>query len=274
MKGRITCPKCEHKFVLDLEKDKEKYSVKCPNCNHNFNVKIKCKDENKEECDWQEHGEPRKTVLSSIKPRTNKPIIATIILVVIFSIGISTAAFSEAFIESTFDIISFGGGTGTVEIKLSNQNNQSIENATIILDGMIINKSSNGIYNKNNVELGIQDITIQKEGYNKIKTEIIIIPFIKSESKFILQNNTGAVKKTEFDSFGCSLILGIFSLFSLFAIITCIKREHLDVAIASCLLGAFSFGFFFIGTILSIIAFIFIWKSRDEFKNGEKGKIF
>ena len=274
LKGNITCPKCNHKYQLELDKGQEKYSVQCPKCNHKFNLKIKCKDTKIEECVWQEHGEPRKTVLSSLKPKSNKPNIAAVILVIVFAIGISTAVFSELFISSTLDAISYGGVTGSVEFEIIDFENNSIENATIYLNKKLISENSKGVYEENNIDLGIQKITISKEGYKTKTTEIIVIPFFESKSTYILEKGIGISKKEEFDSFGCSLILGIFSIFSLFAIISCTKREHLDVAIAGTLLSAFSFGFFFIGLFLSIIAFIFIWKSRDEFKNGDKGRIF
>ena len=69
-------------------------------------------------------------------------------------------------------------------------------------------------------------------------------------------------------------MFGIFSIFALMGAITCFKRQHLDVASVGSLIGIFSFGFFFIGSILSIIAFVLIMKSREEFENGKKGKIF
>ena len=61
---------------------------------------------------------------------------------------------------------------------------------------------------------------------------------------------------------------------ALFAAIVCLRRIHFDVAFVGSFLGIFSFGFFLIGSILSIIALVIIWFSKEEFKNGKKGKIF
>jgi hypothetical protein len=80
--------------------------------------------------------------------------------------------------------------------------------------------------------------------------------------------------KVEFDSSGCTFILAIFSIFALVGVVACLKRRNLDAAIVGSLIGIFSFGFFFIGSIISIIACILIWKSKEEFENGNKGKIF
>ncbi len=274
MKGKVTCPSCKHTFLIELPKGEEKQIVSCPKCDQNFNIKFKKADSDIEICTWEEHGEPRKTVLSSIKPKSKQPIIAAILLVCVFSIGITTSAFSEVFIETTLDVASVAGGTGEVDFKIINSFNETIGNVTVKINGEIVDQNDKGIYIKKKVELGIQSVEISKTGFETKKTEVLVIPFIVTDTTFTLDNNSGNVEETEFNSFGCSLILAIFSVFAIFSVITCIKREHFDVAIAGSILAIFSFGFFFIGSILSIIAFVFIYKSRDEFKNGDKGKIF
>ena len=271
MKGKATCPECKHKFIVNLDSSGKKKLIVCPNCDHKFNVKFK---DDSIECSWEEHGEPRKTVLSSIRPKTNKPLIAIILLICVFSIGITTAAFSEVFVETTMDVASVMGSSGNVEFKLLNYNNNSVSNATVIVNDVVVPQESDGVYKKGDIELGIQEVEISKEGFNTKKIEILVLPFITSESTFRLNNETESVEKTEFNSFGCSIILVIFSVFALLSVIACIKREYFDIAVAGSAIAIFSFGFFFIGSILSIIALIFILKSRDEFKNGNKGKIF
>ena len=80
--------------------------------------------------------------------------------------------------------------------------------------------------------------------------------------------------KTYFNNTGCTFILAIFSIFALVGTVACLKRKYIDVAIAGSLFGIFSFGFFFLGSIFSIIAFAIVMKSKEEFENGKKGKIF
>jgi hypothetical protein len=53
-----------------------------------------------------------------------------------------------------------------------------------------------------------------------------------------------------------------------------LKRKHFDVAVAGSIISIFSFGFFLIGAIISIIAFIIIMKCKEEFDDGKKGKTF
>lgn len=104
MKGKIICPECNNEFILELSEDKKIHNVTCTICKYKFSVKAKC---DSKELIWEEYGEPRKTVMSCIKPRSNRPLIAVILLVCIFSIGISTAVFSDIFIESTSYVTSF-----------------------------------------------------------------------------------------------------------------------------------------------------------------------
>jgi len=85
-------------------------------------------------------------------------------------------------------------------------------------------------------------------------------------------NSIGDMEK--YDTSFCSIILVIFSIFPIIGAIVCLKRQHFDVAMAGSLLGILSFGFFLIGSIISIVAFVIIMKSRDEFENGKKGKTF
>jgi len=272
MKGRTSCPKCNHEFVLDIPDKCEKHDVVCPKCGNKFIIQPSSSSE--DGCSWEEHGEPRKTILSKIKPKTNKPMMATILLILVFSIGITTSAFSEAFIETSLDIASGVGLEGTVEIKIIDQNNESINNATISINGMSNTTDNKGFYSFKNVELGIQTLVVEADGYETHSKELLVTPFFKSENEIQLNEEEVSNKIESYDSTGCSLIIAIFSIFAILGAIVCFKRQHFDVAIAGTILGIFSFGFFLIGSIISIAALIIIWYSKDEFENGKKGKIF
>jgi len=276
MKGRTSCPKCKHDFEVEVTDDKEQHEVVCPKCENKFKIDTKNKECGPdEECSWEEHGEPRKTVLSSIKPKTNKPMMATILLIVVFSIGISTAALSEAFIESSLDIASAAGMDGTVVLTINDQNNKSIDDATIRINNELTKfTGENGIYIANNVELGIQVFEVCTEEFNNQSFELLVTPFFNSESNIVLENSTATAELKEFDTAICSMVLIIFSIFPILAAVVCFKRQHFDIALVGSILGIFSFGFFLTGSIISFVALYIIWKSRDEFENGKKGKTF
>jgi len=92
MKGKTRCPQCNYEFVMDIPDNSEMHKIVCPKCSNSFVIKKSCKEEKEnEECGWEEHGEPRKTILSSLKKRTNKPIIASFLLLAVGILGIFTA---------------------------------------------------------------------------------------------------------------------------------------------------------------------------------------
>ena len=239
-----------------------------------FTIKIKrCKGKSEEECSWEEHGEPRKTILSSIKPLTSKPVMAAILLAAVFALGVTTAAFSETFVETSLEVLSNTGVTGTVEFFVIDQANETLENVEIIIDGIPDTTNESGIYIFENVTLGIQNVEISLSEYKTQIHEILVLPFVVSCNKVTMEEGTGE-DHTAFDVLGCSIILAIFSVFALLGSVSCLRRRNLDVAIAGSAIGIFVFGFFMIGSLLSIIALIMIIMSREEFENGKKGKVF
>ncbi len=274
MKGKTVCPNCKENFVIDLPKDEEKHKVSCPNCRYEFNVRPSCNKEG-DDCSWEEYGEPRKTILSAIKPETRKPFIAVILLLIVFSVGITTAVFSEVFIESSLDLASDMGFTGDVKLVITDEENNSLDQIDVYINGNKIEHQSNGTYYEKELEPGVQTIQLESSsGFKNQEMELLIPPFITTEKEIVMQEGPGDAKKVYFDTLGCSVIILIFSVFALLSMISCMKHQHFDLAVAGSFIAIFSFGFFFIGSILSIIAFILIILSRDEFENGETGKLF
>lgn len=275
MKGRTTCPKCKKEFVLDVPDTTEEHEVVCPECGNKFAIKAKNSDpESDDDFYWEEHGEPRKTILSSIKTKTNKPMIAAILLSCVFALGITSAAFSETFIESSMNIASGVGITGSVEIIVNNETNVSLADINITIDDVSGTTNESGLFFVENVGLGIKTLTLSGQGYKTQTREILVTPLFKSENTIMMTAGDGEETKTYFDTTGCTFILAIFSIFALVGTVASLKRKYIDVAIAGSLFGIFSFGFFFLGSIFSIIAFAIVMKSKEEFENGKKGKIF
>jgi DNA-directed RNA polymerase subunit RPC12/RpoP len=276
VKGRTKCPKCEHEFVLDMEPDDKKHETTCPKCKNKFTIKpTSPPKDSDDECYWEEHGEPRKTILSARIIKTNKPTIATILLVCVFVIGVTTAVFSETFIETSLDVTSALGMGGNVEVYVKNETNVSLSNVYVKYNDKVDITDEKGFSSFQNVEPGIQTVEIILSGYKTIKKEILVTPFFTSSNEITMkEDDTTEKENITFDSRGCSLIILIFSVFALIGAVSCLNRKNYDVAIAGSLLGVFSIGFFMIGGIISIAAFAVIIVSRDEFRDGKKGKFF
>lgn len=275
MKGRTTCPKCKKELVLDVPDTTEEHEFVCPECGSKFAIKAKNSDpESDDDFSWEEHGEPRKTILSSIKTKTNKPMMAAILLSCVFVLGITSAAFSGTFIESSMNVASGVGITGSIEIIVNNETNVSLAYINITIDGVSGTTNESGLFFVENVGVGIKTLTLSGEGYKTQTRKILVTPLFKSENTIMMTAGDGEETKTYFDTMGCTFILAIFSIFALVGTVACLERKYFDVAIAGSLFGIFSFGFFFLGSIFSIIAFAIVMRSKEEFENGKKGKIF
>ena len=70
----------------------------------------------------------------------------------------------------------------------------------------------------------------------------------------------------------CGAITLIFGLFLLVGGIFAIKRVHWMIAVIGSILGIFSIGPMFAGSILSLIALILLFLAKDEFK-GKGNKL-
>lgn len=96
MKGKTSCPNCNHDFIMDMPDDSNTHLVDCPKCAHTFSIKRAANSKSDEEQVWEEYGEPRKTILSSIKKKTNKPLIASFLLLATGLLGIITAIINSS----------------------------------------------------------------------------------------------------------------------------------------------------------------------------------
>jgi hypothetical protein len=201
--------------------------------------------------------------------------IAGIILICVFSIGITTAFFAESFIETSLDVASQTGLKGRVEIAFIDISNNSIENVSATINDITLRSDENGRCVFEEVKLGFQNIEIIKSDsdFSPIKKEVVVTPVFDCVIEVRMTEGSEKIVQS-FDSMGCTIILLIFTVFPLLGALTCLKRQHLDVSVVGSLIGIITFGFFLIGSILSIIAFALIMVSKDEFENGKKGKIF
>ncbi len=69
----------------------------------------------------------------------------------------------------------------------------------------------------------------------------------------------------------CGAIFLIFGIVLLVGGIFAIKRMNWGIALVASIVGLFSFGPFFLGSILSLVALVLIYMSKDEFKGkGEE----
>jgi len=285
MKGKTTCPKCKTTFVLDMPDDvSDTYEATCPKCDHKFKLKIVKKDK---DYIWEEAGEPRKAVLSSIKERTNRPMIAGILLIIVFISAIITSSSllitiepmktNEEFLNNIFASLGKMAIEGRI---LDNSTKQPIKNVTISIVGTNISTfSENGSFELKNIPLGYRTFNISANGYKTLHAKIFLLKNLfageKIKQDFYLNKGSGVEETEEAGLLNllvkswyiCSILIIIFAILALVGAIACFLRKYIVVAILGSIFGIFTFGIIFIGPVCSIIALIIILFSREEFKN-------
>jgi len=287
MKGRIQCPNCSKQFEIDNIDDSDDAVLICPSCNCQFNIQSSSSDgvddgSKDEDCSWEEHGEPRKTILSSVKPRTDKPMIATLLLVVVVCMGIVSSVSPGLFFQTPVMVFSAAGMQGSISIGIDevgenifDQVNLSISQNDKTYQGIIENNSTFF----HNLPLGVNNgelLVYQGNESDILEFELEVIPlFTNSYTLNPSNQNDSKGLMIVHNGFGwCTAILIILSVVCLIGLLSVWKRNYFDIALIGCLVGVFTVGFFFIGSILSIIAFYLIYQSRDEFVDEKKGKSF
>ena len=72
----------------------------------------------------------------------------------------------------------------------------------------------------------------------------------------------------------CGAIFLVIGIFLLVGGVFAIKRMNWGIALVASIVGLFSIGPFFLGSILSLVALVLIYMSKDEFKGKGKDEYF
>ncbi len=287
MKGRITCPKCGQHITAEINKKVPSFTINCPKCNHHFRVKtsqINCSNipadspvDVEADCDWEEHGEPRKTILSSIKPRTDKPMIASLLLISIVIIAIASAFFPTLYLQAPVQVAELSGVNGGLTITLDNESLVDADYISLnINQENILFERKNNSFHASSLNLGEHVLSITYSTTDTTTTkEVYILPFdLSSHTIKIIDTTPLTIENDSYELEWLSSILIILAAITLIGAIMCWKRKYSDVAVISSLVGICTIGIYFSGLILGVIAIWLILNSRDEFDDGKKGKSF
>jgi hypothetical protein len=193
--------------------------------------------------------------------------------------GIIAAIIPAVFLETPVMLFSATGSQGSITFQLQDVNTSTLDQVTLTIPSE--NETYEGIIRNDSIE--IQNLPLGSytgQGYFDWENDSMLIPF----DLFVIPvlSNSYTVSTTDsdeltisHDGYGwCTAILLILSVICLIGMFSSWRRNHSDVALIGSFVGIFTIGFFFIGSILSIIAFYLLYQSRDEFDDGKKGKSF
>ncbi|HMA83049.1 MAG TPA: hypothetical protein VKP59_02350 [Candidatus Thermoplasmatota archaeon] len=273
-----------------MNREVPSFSLECPICHHRFTAKTSQVDVSnidsdspvdvESDCYWEEHGEPRKTILSSIKPRTDKPMIASFLLIGVVVIAIVSSFFPTIFLQGPVGIASLSGLNGELTVFVDNTSALSIDNMTLSIDQENATfTQKNDSFVATSLSLGEHVLTVSEKetntSENMASKNVYILPFdFSTYTLKVTDTNPLRLKNSSFELEWLSGILFILSMVTLIGALMCWKRRFSDVALFGSIVGIFSIGLYFTGLVLAVIALWLILKSRDEFDDGKKGKSF
>lgn len=238
----VVCPQCGYAFVSAEE------VPACPRCMYQFSSLLKD---------------------IGIKKKSEKPLIAGILLIIVGILGllVTVPIFACAPLLEQIEI----PVSASLEGNVTDISGNAIENATVtVLDkGISAKTDSNGSYKITGLSAGMKKIQISKVGYQTKTVKLFL--YGKTAENFKLNSGTGAEpeedKTIELFAvlYSCGIIFFICSIFVLLGGIYSLKRKHFGVCVVGAVLGLIS-PVLGIGTILSVVALIFLALSRAEFK--------
>lgn len=275
MRGKTTCPQCGEKYSLDLPDDSTGiYSTTCPKCDHSFKIDLG------EKINLNDDETPLIPPSLHVKPRSRKPIIAGVFLIITFLAGIlfwgplyldHENFITEASTQGQWNL-SFQG-------KIVNETGVALPNVTIGLDNASasVYTDTGGLFTLDDIPWGYHLLHLSKTNFTTTHIAIFVPPFHLRENKeeyILLQGNSeinlDSQMVKDMNSYipPLSILFLAFSVMALLGGLFSLQRKMLPLSLLGSILGIFTLGIFLIGSILSIAALILIIYSRYEF--GEK----
>jgi hypothetical protein len=275
MRGKTTCPQCGEKYSLDLPDDATgTQSTTCPACKHSFNIDLG------EKINLNNDKTPLIPPSLHLKPRSHKPKIAGVFLIIACIAGI--LFWGPLYLnhqDFLTDASSQGQWTVTFQGRIINETGSYLSNVTVDLaeENNTVITDTAGQFILDDIPWGYHVLHLSKTNYTTTHITIFVLPFtpggnqkeyilIQGDDEITIDSQMVKDMKTYIPPL--SLLFIVFSVVALIGGLFSFQRKILPLALLGAILGIFTLGPFFICTILSIAAVILIVYSRDEF--GEK----
>jgi len=279
MRGKTTCPQCGEKYSLDLPDDATGiYPTTCPKCDHSFKIDLG------EKINLNDDDTPLIPPSLHVKPRSHKPLIAGVFLIIVFLAGILLWGPLYLDHEDVLgDVSTRMQWNVSFQGKIVNETGVSLSNVTIVLEnesGTILTDAA-GKFNLDDIPWGYHLLHLSKTNFTTTHITIFVLPFhlwethkeytlIKGDSEISLDSQMVEDMNTYIPPL--SILFLVFSGLALLGGLFSLQRKIFPLSLLGAILGIFTLGVFLIGFILSIAAVIFLVYSRYEF-SGKKNEI-
>ena len=271
MKGKARCPHCKESVIVEVPDGATgEQIVTCPNCGMKFRVDVN------EKYSWEEEA-PIIHPAVHIKPKSMKPVIAGILLIIIFISGI---AMSGVLLLS-FDSLNKVSMPSEFKGKVVDESGKALEGIQIEVAGhpeLNTTTDEKGYFIIKNITSGKQELHLTGEGYKSLNAEIFVLPWnitIYSE-KFVMKEGNGEIEQKsliiklfEFGPLLSSIII-VLSVGALIGGILAITRKYFVIAMIGTVIGIIAGFFTLIGIVLGLAALILLLISKDEFESKPK----
>ncbi|UCH87906.1 MAG: carboxypeptidase-like regulatory domain-containing protein [Thermoplasmata archaeon] len=217
----------------------------------------------------------RRTFFESINKRV---ILAIILLILVFTLGLSNAFIIWKYDRQIFDPNRFEEASHiTISGKvIDKETGELLEGVTISIKNANTSVKTNqdGWFTLENIETGIQTISAQKSDYKigikkvyitSTKIPIINFELIQGEGEIYeeLVDDYDTNQKAEMDP-AIAVIYGIFACFAIPAIVLIFYKKKFWLAAFFVILSMLSIGFIF-GTIIGAFALILLFSIKNDF---------
>jgi len=206
-----------------------------------------------------------------------KPIIAGILLVVIFLSGIAVSGILLFSFDSLSKMEMPSEFKGRV-VDDSGKPLEGIKIEVIGIPGLNTTTDKNGYFLLKNITSGKQKLYITGEGYKNLTAEIFVLPmnvtilhekFIMKEGKGEIEEKGLLIRVLEFGPVLSAIII-MLSTVALIGGIMAIARKYFIIAVIGAVIGTIVGFLSLIGFVLGIVSLVLILISKDEFESKPK----
>lgn len=265
MQGKTKCPHCKEKVLVEVPDGSTGEQItQCPNCGVEFKVDID------EKYSWEEKT-PIVPPSLHLKPRSFKPMIVGILLLIIFILGI----IASTLLVFVYDFTEKANIESTFEGEVVDIHGDPLEGVTVsVLHHPEIANVTNvkGKFSLSNITTGKQTVQFTKEGYKTLQMEVFVLPLNINIEKFVMKEGSGEIAEKSllikiFDNAHWVYIpLVIFSVIAAIGGVVALMKKYFILALLGSIFGIIAGFFTLIGIPLGIAALILLLLSKEEFE--------
>ena len=265
MKGKARCPHCRQNVVVEAPDGASGEQVTtCPQCGMDFRVNVD------EQYSWEEETPPIHPSVHLDK-HSWKPVVAGVILIVIFLLGTVIAG---ALLFS-LDTLTETGMASTYTGTVVDEEGSKLAGVTVTVEDAATTATTDGSgeFTLSNISGGKHTLVFTSAGYKTLRAEVFVLPWdiTLPAQDFTMEQGTGSTSQRGLMlmvlDLAPALAVGILALSAVALVggILALLRKHFVFAVVGAVCGIIAGFFSIVGIPLGIVALVLLLISREEF---------